>query len=244
VVCYDYLTVNTLEVIISDMASLESPRKEEQLFLEVLQNVLTDPNYLVGTEPGGSGWDFSDWLGYDFKKFGGWVLAEKYFGIPTIDNKMLDLKIVQTDPHEFTVAHAEISFVIIPVKATEFPTILIGKDETGNEVILRNSREPVKMHLVPEYFRSLAQEVGSAAVEESSVVNDSKGNEWALFLKNVLRAKRVLPSHFRPTDFIVRDQLELEAGASYTQEEELLAEMIITEQEILLLAYADFVFTK
>ena len=42
-----------------------------QSFSDVLGEVMSNDNYLVGAEPEGSGWDFSDWPGYDFRDFGG-----------------------------------------------------------------------------------------------------------------------------------------------------------------------------
>ena len=106
-----------------------------QLFSDVLGEVMSNGNYLVGAEPEGSDWDFSDWSGYDFRDFGGWVLREKFFGIPTIDGRGVSMRIVQTDPKQFSVKTPEgeisVGFVLTPVKAKGFPTILIGKDRTG-----------------------------------------------------------------------------------------------------------------
>lgn len=220
-----------------------SPERSNQQFnfSDVLHNVMSDSNFLVGSEPEGSNWDFSDWPGNNFREFGGWVLSEKYFSIATIDNRLLDLRIIQTDPQQFPVENTKVEFVIAPVKAKGFPTILIGKGVVGDEKILRNSREPIEMHQVPEYFQGLAQEVG--VLETSDVVSDDQGSQWALFLKNVLEAKRVLPSHYTPTDFMVRDQLELGPNENYSERDKLLVGMMVAEQELLMIAYADFVLT-
>jgi hypothetical protein len=220
------------------MSSHERTTTEPPLFIEVLNNVMSDPDYLAGTEPEGSGWDFHDWPGNDFRKFKGWVLGEKFFDIPTLDGKALSMRIVQTDPEQFPVSGTKVSFLISAVTAKGFPVILIGKDSLGNEVVLRNKREPVEYRRIPDYFQELAQQVGALSTNE--VVRDPEGGEWASFLKYILHARRILPAHFGPTEKMVRALLEIASDKPVGPDEKLYAEMELTEQELLSFAYADF----
>lgn len=214
-------------------------------FSDILGEVMSNKDYLVGAEPEESGWDFSDWPGFDFRDFGGWVLKEKFFAIPTIDGRQLSMRIVQTDPKQFTVKTPEgqisIGFVLAPVKAKGFPTILIGKDITGRDTVLRNSKEPLEWHRIPQEFKGLAQEASS--IEKSSLTGGEEATDWADFLKGVLVGKRVLPDHFEPTDLMVRDQLELGPNTEYNDQDVRFAEMQITQDELLSIAYADYVLT-
>lgn len=214
-------------------------------FSDVLGEVMSNKNYLVGTEPEGSGWDFSDWPGFDFRDFGGWVLKEKFFAIPTIDGRQLSMRIVQTDPKQFSVETPEgqisIGFVLAPVKAKGFPTILIGSDITGCEKVLRNSREPLELHRVPQEFKGLAQK--ASTIEKSSLTGGEEATDWADFLKGVLVGKRVLPDHFEPTDLMVRDRLTLGPNTEYNEQDVSFAEMQIASDELLIIAYADYVLT-
>ena len=61
-------------------------------FSDVLNRVIDNKDYLKGTEPAGRDWDFSDWPGFNFREFGGWVLAEKFFDIPTLNQGELSLR--------------------------------------------------------------------------------------------------------------------------------------------------------
>ncbi|OGM15359.1 hypothetical protein A2985_03675 [Candidatus Woesebacteria bacterium RIFCSPLOWO2_01_FULL_43_11] len=212
-------------------------------FSDILGEIMSNKDYLTGAEPEGSDWDFSDWPGYDFRQFGGWVLGEKFFSIPTIDNKLLAIRIVQTDPKQFSVKTPDggisVGFVLTPVNARGFPTILIGKDLGGGEKVIRNSRQPAGWHRIPQPLRDLAKEVGS--IEKSSLTQSSETVEWSAFLKDILVAKRVFPDHYKPTDFMVRDRLELGPDEEYSEEDIRLAEMQIVEDELLTIAYADYV---
>ena len=216
-----------------------------QSFSDVLGEVMSNDNYLVGAEPEGSGWDFSDWPGYDFRDFGGWILREKFFGIPTIDGREVSMRIVQTDPQQFSVktpdGEISVGFVLTPVKAKGFLTILIGKDITGRDTVLRNSRQPLDWYRVPQEFNGLAR--GVSSIEKSSLTSGEAAKEWTDFLKSLLLAKRVLPEHYEPTDLIIRDRLELGSDAKYDEEDIRLAEMQIVEEELLIIAYADYVLT-
>jgi hypothetical protein len=214
-------------------------------FSDVLGEVMSNKDFLVGAEPEGSGWDFSDWPGYDFRQFGGWVLGEKFFSIPTIDGRQLSMRIVQTDPKQFSAktpdGEISVGFVITPVNARDFPAILIGKDLGGSEKVLRNSRQPLEWHGIPQEFTGLLEDV--ATIEKNSLTSGAENREWSDFLNSVLLAKRVLPDHYRPTDFMVRDRLELGPNEQYNEEDIMLAEMQIIEEEILIIAYADYVLT-
>jgi len=222
---------------------LNPERKEHSpSFSDVLQEVVSNKDYLVGSEPEGSGWDFSDWLSLDFKDFKGWVLSEKFFGIPTIDGRKLTLRIIQTDPKQFPIEDVKVSFVISPILTKGFPTIFVGKDNLGKEVILRNKTDSVEVRTIPEVFQSLAQEVG--VIKKSGIVSDNEAGDWAMFLKGVLKEKKVFPSYYGPSEFMVRDQLELGPDESYSEEDALCAEMQVVEQELLMYGYADFIFTQ
>lgn len=214
-------------------------------FSDILGEVMSNKDYLVGTEPEGSGWNFSDWSGFDFIDFGGWVLREKFFAIPTIDGRQLSMRIVQTDPKQFSVKTPEgqisVGFVLAPVKSKGFPTILIGKDITGRDTVLRNSREPLEWHRVPQEFKGLATEAGS--IEKSSLSGGEEAIVWADFLKGVLVEKNVLPDHFEPTDLMVRDRLGLGPNTEYNEQDVSFAEMEIASEELLIIAYADYVLT-
>lgn len=221
------------------MSNHERTTTEPPIFIDVLNNVMSDPNYLAGAEPEGSGWDFHDWPGYDFRQFREFVLAEKFFGIPTLDGKGVSMSIVQTDPEQFHVSGMGVSFVISPARTKVLPTILIGKDASGSEVVLRNSREPVEYHGIPDCLHALAQQIG--VLSKNKVASDSEGSQWAAFLKEVLHLKRILPKHFGPTENTVRDQLELRPDEPVGDEERLFAEMKLVEQELIGYAYSHFV---
>ena len=223
----------------------EFERKNDPSVTNTLSNVMSDKDYLRGSEPEGSGWDFGNWPGFDFREFRGWVLREKFFSIPTINNRVLSMRIIETDPKQFDVkteeGKIEIPFTITPVTAKGIPNIFIGKNASGQERILRNKSEPLKWHQVPEEFRFLSNKFTNP--KRSSTEQDNEGSEWANFLNDVLTNKRILPEHFQPTDFMVRDQLELSANVKYSMKDEKLAEMQIIEQELLMMAYADLTVT-
>ena len=218
-----------------------------QLFSDVLGEVMSNDNYLVGAEPEESDWDFSDWSGYDFRDFGGWILREKFFGIPTIDGRGVSMRIVQTDPRQFSVKTSEgeisVGFVLTPVKAKGFTTILIGKDITGGERVLRNVREPLAWHQVPQLLIGiLAKKMGS--VEKNSLAEGEEATmQWSGFLREVLLARRILPANFAPSDFMVRDRLELGPNTEFNEQDVKFAEMQITQEEVISIAYADYVLT-
>ena len=94
---------------------------------------------------------------------------------------------------------------------------------------------------VPQEFNGLAR--GVSSIEKSSLTSGEEAKEWTDFLKSLLLAKRVLPEHYEPTDLIIRDRLELGSDAKYDEEDIRLAEMQIVEEELLIIAYADYVLT-
>ena len=211
-------------------------------FSDILLGVVTDLDYLKGTEPSGSGKDFSNWPGFDFTEFGDWVLREKFFAIPTMDRRVLPMRIVQTDPKRLTtnVAGEEIgiSFVIAPVSIKHFPTIILGKDHLENEKVLWNKTEPAEWHKIPPEFQRLANESG--AFKKNYITFDNEGSEWANFLANILEKRQVLPAHFGPPDELVRDRLGLDSRVTLTERDIRFAEMQITQEEIQGLDFADF----
>jgi len=227
------------------MTGKEDGKESSRSFSDILGEVMSNKDYLAGSEPQESGWDFSDWPGYDFRQFGGWVWGEKFFAIPTIDGRQLSMRIVQTDAKQFLVktpdGQISVGFVLAPVKTKGFPTILIGKDANGSEKVLRNSRQPLEWHRVPQEFNGLAK--GVSSIEKSSLTSGEEAKEWTDFLKSLLLAKRVLPDHYEPADLIIRDRLELGSDDKYDEEDIRLAEMQIVEEELLIIAYADYVLT-
>jgi len=215
-------------------------------FSEVLELVMSDSDYLSGIEPDGSGWDMGNWPGFDFREFQGWVEREKFFEIAAIDGRHLPLRIIQTDPRQFEITTPDtqpvnVKFTISPVSAKEFPTIMIGKSIIGQEIILRNQREPLSWHQIPSYFQDLAKSLGVNNVNK--VVSDTEGKTWANFLCSVLKSRQFFPTHFVLTDAMVRDRLELEEDESFSDRDRLYAEMDITQEELIMLAYSDFIIS-
>ena len=213
----------------------ETPSK----FSDVLRTVMKDPNYLGGSEPTGSNWNFSDWSGNDFSQFEDWVVADKYFDLLNSDLKVLSQRIIQIRPSDYTVAGVDVEFVIKPVTSIVFPTILIGTNGAGEEKVLRSNKDPVEWQNIPSFFIGMARELG--VLRANSITTDLEGSDWALFLKNVLEKRTIMPSYYKTTDFMVRDRLELGPNESYSEKDRLLAEMQITQDELLMLAFADYV---
>jgi hypothetical protein len=229
------------------MTKKEIKNKEVSLvpkesFSAVLSLVLTDPDYLKGAEPEGSNWDFSNWPGFDFRDQNGWVLREKFFRIFTMDGKYVSLRIIETDPEQFSINDFKIKYTISPAKTEGFPKIFISSNEMGNEKILRNSQEPIEYHSIPLVFQELANNLG-VLISSNKVNEDVEASQWALFLKSVLQTKQIGPDHMLPRDEIAWDILELEPGSELTDSDLAVAERLIVEQELLGWAFADLVIT-
>lgn len=209
----------------------------EESMLGVLSSAMSDPEYLAGMEP--EGWDFSNWAGFDFREIGGWILREKFFGIATMDSRMLSLQIVQIDPEQFPVKDVKVGFVIAPVTSKDVPTVLIGVDQAGNERVLTNGQTDYEGVLLEKYFAPLVSDVRRMYKNDNSETDE--GYSWAKFMVDVLAAKRVFPDDRGPTDELVRQELDLPFDHEVTVEDVLYAERGMLEQEMLMIGLADFV---
>ena len=109
--------------------------------------------------------------------------------------------------------------------------------------MLRNVREPLAWHKVPQLLIGiLAKKMGS--VEKNSLAEGEEATmQWSGFLREVLLARRILPANFAPSDFMVRDRLELGPTTEFNEQDVKFAEMQITQEEIISIAYADYVLT-
>lgn len=228
-----------------EIAPIKERGEQQSTLFAVLREAMDSPDYFVGQELE-SDQDFSDWLGSDFRKIrGAWVLAEKFFEIPTV-NSYLAMRIIETDSEHYWVdsdkGKVGVSFVLDVINSRSFrPVIFVGKDEEGREQVFRRKLDTIAMHTLPQSLQKIALDLG--ITQSSTVVQDTEGDKFAEFIKGVLEKKTAIPSLARPPDKIVREELELDSDVEITEKHRLLAEMLMTEQELLGYAYADMILS-
>ena len=215
---------------------MESTDKSPETSLSsILHNVLDNPNYLVGMEPQGSDWDFSEWEKMDFTTAvpDTWVRAQKFFRIFTIGNEALSIRIIETDPYQTKLKNDEfaVSFILYPPFEDSFPTVIVAQDRTSKDVILTNEYSMDIESVLRDYFSN---------IKRNQVIQNSNANEWALFLKHVLVSKQIVPASYMLPDNQVREELDISSNIELTNKERLAAELQVTEQEVLSLLYADY----
>lgn len=222
----------------------EGGEQQDKLF-SVIREVMDSPDYFVGQELEYDQ-DFSNWAGSDFREIkGAWVLAEKFFEIPTV-NSYLVMRITEADPQQYWVntnkGRVGVSFVLDVMNSRSFrPVIFIGKDEKGEEQVLRRELDKIAVRTLPQPLQEIALDLG--ITQSSKVVQDIEGDRFAGFIKEVLAKKTVIPTWAKPPDQLVREELELGPDLEITEEHRLLAEMLVTEQELLGYACADMIIS-
>lgn len=231
-------------------------------FAHLLNAAMTDPTYFAGLEPAGSGENWGNWKGFDYRQLGetGWVLGEKLFGIPVVDLKNPtqwvagpQIRIIETDPDQYSLGELGVRYVLDVVNSEGFaPVIFVCVDGKGQELILRRKTDTIATRQMPEVFQKTAEALGINTT--SSVVQDSQADQWATFLKALLERKTVKPLFPKANDGWVAETLidfageggpmdsderrRLEKG-EITEHDRLLALESATEQDLLTYAFAD-----
>jgi hypothetical protein len=203
----------------------------EKNFTTLLEEVMLDDDYLVGSEP--SGCDFSDWPCIDFTQDNeNEVLREKFFQIPTFDERVLSMQIIQVNPDIYKIGNHHISFIIRGAKSDTFPIIILGTSNNGEEVILTsevsNERSDSDINNI---FPN---------IERVNVRKSEEASSWGLFIKEVISSKQFIPALFTLTDNIVRDDLDMSPNEEVTEEARRYARCQELLGEVLGLLYADY----
>ena len=220
------------------------PKPYSNTFAEVLDIAMSDPNYLVGTQQDPE-YDFSNWKGQDFSRWKDWVVAQKFFSIPTLSHGDLDLRIIKTDPKQFHLTvngqQTPASYFIESINSKQFPQIFIGTNpDTGEEVVIRRTVSDIPKNYITKPFQKLAQELGT--IEGGSRLSSNEdADNWAIFLKEVIKNKKFYPTEFELADDLVREELEMDSDEIITEEDRSLAELQIIQQELLIYAMADII---
>lgn len=207
----------------------------QESLAEVLSKVINDANYLVGTEPEGSKWNFKDWESTDFREINpnSFVVQEKAFKLITIDDRALPLRIIQTDPKQTPLQEEySVSYIIQAIQKDIVPTVIVATDKAGNEVILTQQFGEDINGFIGRYFGN---------IKRNQVRESKDASNWAAFLKDVLTSKQFLPALFLPPKETVRAELEMDNHEKVTKGAILMAELQMTEQEVLGMLYADYV---
>lgn len=211
-------------------------------FCGVLDDVISNPNHLVGMEPEGSGWDFHDWTGHDFTKiensYG--IRYEKFFNLATVNNKFVAMRIVETDPQKWILRDRNlfIHYIVECVpRNSVFPTVIISKDSLNGEVILVQKLDSPVEDSIAKYFSNT--ECFGKLKSNSLVERGDKS--WAYFLKEVLSSKQFFPNLFNPTGEMIREELDLDPSDPIREKDVLAAELEMVNQEVLGILYADFI---
>jgi len=223
----------------------EEKLTQEKTLFAVLEEAMSSSDYFAGQELDDNQ-DFSNWGGSDFRQIpGAWVLAEKFFEIPTLNNYLV-MRITQTDPQQYWVNvngdKIGISFVLDVVNSRHFkPVIFVGHDGVKGGSVLRRKLDAIALHTLPDPLQEVVS--GLEIKQGSSVVQDSEGDAFAEFIRIVLERKTAVPTHARPPDEAVREELKLGPEEEITEENSLLAGMSMTEQDMLGYAFADMVLS-
>lgn len=239
------------------------PNNEQRSFATVLKQAMEDPNYFVDVQPEGEDW--SKWEGYNYRDvIGTWLIAEKFFMIPTARGEGPYVRIIQPNSSQFTMdaeidgrtEKVEVLFVLDIVNSKKFkPVIFVCQDSSGKEIIMRRETDRVALESIPGILKEIAGDFGDDA-KFSRVVQDTEGDEWAAFLKSVLERKTVEPIKMRQKDNWTRKVLigmaeeygvppekRIQEG-ELTEEDRLLASSYSTEQELLMYAFASLVIPE
>jgi hypothetical protein len=206
----------------------------EQL-ISCIEEVMSNPNYLKGQEPEGSGWDFCNWEGKDFTPLSSEVrlLKQKEFSIPTLDEDVsIVFKIMEFngEPEDFD--GRKLYYVVKTVSPEDlFPAVMVMKSTKGEKIIIEK-----------QIKRGLDQKTSDLILQGDLNKYITENKNTAAMIIDILRNRDFFPEDLWLAEEQVRNQLNIDAYERITEKDQLEAIYQLTMGEILNLLYVSFFF--